>query len=137
LQLYIYGFVKIESGSGLGACHHLGFLRSDKSLLLSFGRNQCDDRRCKHKKQKTQHQRQKKPVVGSKHFDMMMLPAPERPFLLDSKKVSPKKKNLGRTINRLSGEKRIRWKPESHQSWADVVSQGKPMNPHKSQRMKQ
>jgi hypothetical protein len=36
--------------------------------------------------------------------------------VLDSKKVSPKNKYLGRTINRLSGEKRIRWKPESQES---------------------
>jgi hypothetical protein len=52
--------------------------------------------------------------------------------VLDSKKVFLKKKYLGRTINKLSGKKQIRWKPESHQSWADVVSQGKPMNQHKS-----
>jgi hypothetical protein len=40
--------------------------------------------------------------------------------VLDPKNFSPKRKYLGWTIIKHSGEKRIRWKPDSHQSWADA-----------------
>jgi hypothetical protein len=53
-QLYIYGFSKIDAGPCLGGYYHPNFIRGDKSISLTLGRNQVGDRRCKQIQQQQQ-----------------------------------------------------------------------------------
>jgi hypothetical protein len=46
-SVYIYGFSKIEGGVCHGAFQHQDFLRGQRDLSLTIGRNKCGDRRLK------------------------------------------------------------------------------------------
>lgn len=47
-QLYIYGFSKVEGGLTQSAFSHPSFVRENRELCLSLGRNRAGDRRKKH-----------------------------------------------------------------------------------------